>query len=96
MCLQLLTGRCYAAFLLKFSVFGLNIPGLYIIRRFDQISFHTRNSSLEGATKLKFAPVPLEMVFQMIFFFAKIEIFRFWLKSLDYIVRCFDLHTCTY
>ena len=27
-----------------------------IVRRFDQISFRSHNSSLEGATKLKFAP----------------------------------------
>ena len=27
-----------------------------IVRRFDQLSFHPHISSLEGATKLKFAP----------------------------------------
>ena len=45
----------------------------------------TRNSSLEGAMKLKFAPFsPLEMPFPMISCFAKVIIFRFWPKTMDY------------
>ena len=46
----------------KFSVFGLK-PWT-IVRHFDQISFRTHNSSLEGATELKFCrSAPLEVPF---------------------------------
>ena len=38
---------------------------------------------MEGATKLKHS-VPLEMCYCMVLLFAKVTIFRFWPKSLDY------------
>ena len=48
-------------------------------------SLRTRNSSLEGAVKLKFAPfAPLEMPFPMVSFFVDVKFFRFWPKTMDY------------
>ena len=70
----------------KFSDFGQK-PWT-IIRRFYRNrgdflrSFY---STVEGATKLKFSHhAPLEMAFHMVSFLAKVKIFRFWPKTMDY------------
>ena len=68
----------------KFSVSGRK-PWT-IIRRFNQISFHAHNSSLEGATELKFVPFcsSWDALFQWYPFWPKIQIFSFWPKTVDY------------
>ena len=53
-----------------------------IVHGFDRISFRTHNSSLEGAMKLKFAP--LEMPFPMTPFLAEVKFFSFCPKTMDY------------
>ena len=56
-----------------------------IVHGFDQISFRTHNSSLEGAMKIKLChSAPLEIPFTMISLFAKIQTFRYWQKTMDY------------
>ena len=55
-------------------------------RRFYQISFCTHNSSLQSATKLKFAPIyscSLNALSNGIIF-AEIKFFIFWPKTMDY------------
>ena len=49
-----------------------------IVRHFNQVSLHNHNSSLEGATELKFAAAPLEMPFPMALLFAEIDVLCFW------------------
>ena len=60
----------------------------WTIMRFDRNRAHSLSafySTVEGATKLKLRhSVPLEMPFPMISFFARIKIFRFWPKTMDY------------
>ena len=70
----------------KFSDFGLK-PWT-IIRRFCRNRGHSLwsfYSTVEGAMKLKFAPFCSSwMPFPMESFFAKVKIFRFWPKTMDY------------
>ena len=42
-------------------------------------------ASLEGAMELKLAPsAPLEMLFPIVSLLAKVKMFRFWPKTMDY------------
>ena len=65
------------------SIFGRN-PWT-IVRRFDQISLHTHNSSMEGAMKLKLASFcsTWDALSDGIIDFRN-RSFNFWPKSLDY------------
>ena len=56
-----------------------------IVHGFNQISFRTHNSSLEGATELKFTLK--RSSFHALsdgILFAEVKFFRFWLKTMDY------------
>ena len=51
-----------------------------------EVSLCTHNSSLEGPTKLTFVhAAPIDIYFCVVSFFAKVKIFIFWPKTMDYI-----------
>ena len=60
-----------------------------IVRRFGQISFCAHNSSLAGAMKAENCTILLLLRCPFIYmihvsFLAKVQIFDFWLKTMDY------------
>ena len=60
--------------------------GDWLCHQFQSMVYlRARNSSLEGAAKLKFAPLRSSWIpFHMVSFLAEVKFFSFWPKTMDY------------